>query len=103
MRKWGFVAVAIAIGGCAGLPSLALADEDGPGAGAHGADGDKGVETENIFGFTAGSDTGDAIAKGVSAEATPRIGKRIGTYRALGSKAEFGFGVTDDFNMSFSA
>ena len=103
MRKWGFVAVAIAIGGCAGLPAPALADEDKAGAGAHGADGDKAVETENIFGFTAGSDTGDAGGKGVSAEATPRIGKRIGAYRALGTKAEFGFGVTDDFNISFAA
>src|SRR5215207_442080 len=103
MRKWGFVAVAVAIGGCAGLPSPALADDDGPGAGAHGADRDKAVETENIFGFTAGSDTGDATGKGVSAEATPRTGRRIGAYRALGTKTEFGFGVTDDFNMSFSA
>ena len=103
MRKWGFVAVAIAIAGCAGLAAPALADDDEPGAGAHGADRDKAVETENIFGFTAGSDTGDANGKGVSAEATPRTGKRVGAYRALGTKAEFGFGVTDDFNMSFSA
>ena len=86
MRKWGFVAVAIAIAGCAGLAAPALADDDEPGAGAHGADRDKAVETENIFGFTAGSDTGDASGKGVSAEATPRIGKRIGAYRALGTK-----------------
>ena len=103
MRKWGFVAVAIAIAGCAGLSPPALADDDEPGAGAHGADRDKAVETENIFGFTAGSDTGDANGKGLSAEATPRIGKRIGAYRALDTKTEFGFGVTDDFNMSFSA
>ena len=102
MRKWGFIAVAVAIAGCAGLPAPALADDE-PGAGAHGADRDKAVETENIFGFTAGSDTGDANGKGVSSEATPRTGKRIGAYRALGTKAEFGFGVTDDFNMSFSA
>ncbi|MBW8857367.1 MAG: hypothetical protein JF604_24250, partial [Bradyrhizobium sp.] len=73
MRKWGFVAVAIAIAGCAGLSPPALADDDEPGAGAHGADRDKAVETENIFGFTAGSDTGDANGKGLSAEATPRI------------------------------
>jgi len=64
MRKWGFVAVAIAIAGCAGLSPPALADDDEPGAGAHGADRDKAVETENIFGFTAGSDTGDASGKG---------------------------------------
>jgi len=102
MRKWGFIAVAVAIAGCAGLPAPALADDE-PGAGAHGADRDKAVETENIFGFTAGSDTGDANGKGVSAEATPRTGKRVGAYRALGTKTEFGFGVTDDFNMSFSA
>ncbi len=102
-RRWGFVAVAIAIAGCAGLPAPGLAHGDGPGVGAHGADADKAVETENIFGFTAGSDTGDANGKGVSAEATPRIGKRVGAYRALGTKAEFGFGVTDDFNMSFAA
>src|SRR5829696_133843 len=76
MRKWGFIAVAVAIAGCAGLPAPALADDE-PGAGAHGADRDKAVETENIFGFTAGSDTGDANGKGVSAEATPRTGKRV--------------------------
>ena len=70
---------------------------------ASGEAREQGVETENLFGFIEGSDTGEADSKGVAAEAVLRSGKRIGTYRTLGTKLEFGFGVTDDLNMSFAA
>jgi hypothetical protein len=80
-------------------------DDDSRGR-AHGEDGKDhahGVETENLFGFTLGSDTDEAGAKGVALENVVRTGKRVGAYRALGSKLEFAFGVTDDFSLSMSA
>jgi hypothetical protein len=69
---------------------------------AHGEGGHAhGVETENLFGFTLGSDTEEAGAKGVALENVGRIGKR-GTYRGLGQKLEASFGATNDLSLSFS-
>jgi hypothetical protein len=62
-----------------------------------------GVETENLFGFTHGSDTGEAGSAGVSTEGLLALGKRIGSFRALGTKLELGVGATDDFSLSMSA
>lgn len=64
-------------------------------------DREDGVETENLFGFTAGSDTGEAGGRSAAAEVVGRLGKRSGTYRAIGQKLEFGFGATDDFGVAF--
>jgi hypothetical protein len=55
------------------------------------------IETENMFGFTLGSDTDEAGVKVLALENVLRTGKRGGRYEALGQKLEFGFGVTDDF------
>jgi hypothetical protein len=68
---------------------------------AHSEGGHDGVETENLFGFTLGSDTEEARAKGVALENVGRIGKRGGTYRGLGQKLEYNFGVTDNLSLSF--
>ena len=78
-------------------------DRGGHDHGEGGHDHAHGVETENLFGFTLGSDTDEAGAKGLAVENVFRTGKRIGAYRALGSKLEFAYAVTDDFSFSMSA
>lgn len=70
---------------------------------SHGAGGhEHGIETENLFGFTLGSDTEHAGAKGVAIENIMRFGKRETHYTALGQKLEFAYGITDNFSASLS-
>jgi hypothetical protein len=57
---------------------------------------DHGIETESLFGFTLGSDTEHAGAKGVAIEIVGRFGKRGGSYNAYGKKLEFAYGITDN-------
>ena len=59
-----------------------------------------GLETENLFGFTLGSDTEHAGARGVASETVGRFGKRDGSYSAIGKKLEFAYGVTDDISVA---
>jgi hypothetical protein len=54
-----------------------------------------GLETENLFGFTLGSDTEHKGAKGIAIEIVGRIGKRDGSYAGIGKKLEFAYGLTD--------
>jgi hypothetical protein len=61
---------------------------------------DHGIETENMFGFTLGSDTEEAGAKGVAVETVARFGKRDGRYSAVGTKLEFAYGITDDVSTA---
>jgi hypothetical protein len=61
---------------------------------------DHGVETESVYGFTLGSDTEHAGAKGVALETVTRWGKRADDYSAIGTKLEFAYGVTDDLSVS---
>jgi hypothetical protein len=58
------------------------------------------IESENLFGFTTGSDTGDAGTVGLAFESVARLGKREGRYTGLGKKLELGYGVTDDLSVS---
>lgn len=53
-----------------------------------------------MFGFTLGSDTENAGARGVALENIARFGKRASSYRALGQKLEFAYGLTNDFSAS---
>lgn len=55
-----------------------------------------GIETESLFGFTLGSDTEHAGAKGVAIEIVGRFGKRAGSYNAYGKKLEFAYGLTEN-------
>jgi len=73
------------------------ADRHGHGGHEHG------VETENLFGFTLGSDVEEAGAKGVALETAGRFGKRGGRYRAIAQKLEFAYGLTDRFSVAFGA
>jgi hypothetical protein len=54
-----------------------------------------GLETENLFGFTLGSDTEHKGAKGIALEIVGRFGKRDGSYAGIGKKLEFAYGLTD--------
>ncbi len=62
----------------------------------------RGIEMENMFGFTLGSDTDEAGSSGVAVETVARFMRRGGRYTAIGSKLEFAHGFTDDFSASFS-
>ena len=70
---------------------------DHPG-GHHG----HGIETENLFGFTLGSDTEHAGAKGVAIETIARFGKRTGSYTGVGSKLELAYGITDNVSAALA-
>lgn len=77
----------------------------GPGdrqrhAHAPGQAHDHGLETENLFGFTLGSDTEHAGAKGLALETVGRFGKRDGTYAGVSKKLEFSYGVTNDISAA---
>lgn len=76
----------------------------GAGGHAHHAHGgaEHGVETENIFGFTLGSDTEHAGAFGIAVENVGRFGKRDASYSALGQKLELAYGVTNDLSVSLA-
>ncbi|MBK9082733.1 MAG: hypothetical protein IPL88_11975 [Rhizobiales bacterium] len=72
----------------------------------HGHDGhsgghDHGVETENLFGFTLGSDVDEAGARSLALESVVLAGRRDGRFRTLGAKLEFAYAPID--GMSFSA
>ena len=69
---------------------------------APGGGEDHGIATENLFGFTRGSDQGEAGEMGMAFETLGRFGKRLGTYRALGQKLEAGVAVTNDLGVAVS-
>jgi hypothetical protein len=70
----------------------------------HGDDRhDHDIESENLFGFTLGSDVEEAGAKGLALEAVGRFGKRTGVYDTVGKKLEFAIGVTDRISVAFGA
>jgi hypothetical protein len=69
--------------------------------GAGGHDHDHGIETENMFGFTFGSDTDSAGSKIIAAETVARFNKSRGSYTGIGQKLEFGYGLTDNVSVAF--
>lgn len=85
---WPVALVVLAVGQGTAEPNRAKAPE---------------IESENLFGFTTGSDTGDAGAIGVAFEAVVNLGKREGRYLGIGKKLELEYGVTDDLSVSLSA
>jgi hypothetical protein len=71
-------------------------------AGHNHAGHEHGIETENLFGFTLGSDTEHKGAKGVAIENIMRFSKRETHYTALGQKLEFAYGIMDSFSASLA-
>jgi len=60
------------------------------------------VETENLFGFTLGSDIDEPGTKGFAIESTGAFGRRDGTYRAGGAKLEFSLAPVRNLSVSLS-
>src|SRR5262249_27997335 len=53
------------------------------------------VDTEHLFGFTQGSDIGEAGETELEADSTGRFGKRAGSYNAAGTSLEAKFTLSD--------
>jgi hypothetical protein len=60
------------------------------------------VETENLFGFTFGSDVDEAGTFGVALESVGAFGRREGRYRAAMSKLEFSYAPVDNLSVSLN-
>lgn len=60
------------------------------------------VESENLFGFTLGSDIDPAGTWGVAFETIGAFGKREGRYAAGNSKLELSYAPIDNLSVSFS-
>jgi hypothetical protein len=63
----------------------------------------EGIDTEHLFGFTIGSDVGEAGEREFQNEATGRFAKSAGTYRALTNSAELEFVPIRNFRVEFAA
>jgi hypothetical protein len=66
----------------------------------HGHDHQHGFESENLFGFTLGSDTERVGVTGIALETVGRFGKRDGSYSGVGKKLELSHGVTGDLSVA---
>ncbi|MDI4665699.1 hypothetical protein K9U40_15415 [Xanthobacter autotrophicus] len=80
---------------------IARADDDdddrtGPGA-VHEVES---IETENIFGYTLGTDTGEKGEKEINFTLDGRLGKLGGDYKAYSGEVEVEYAITD--NLKFS-
>ncbi|MGE0212990.1 MAG: transporter [Parvibaculaceae bacterium] len=85
------------------VPRAARADDDDTVATR--TEEDEGVETENIFGFTEGTDTGEKGELELSAGVTGAFKRKredpeSSRYSVLTPEAEIEYGVTDDWKLS---
>jgi hypothetical protein len=72
---------------------------------AHGAAGKRAdktgeVDTEHMFGFTEGSDIGEAGEKELEADSTGRFGKLGGSYNTVATAIEAKYSFSDRFRLS---
>jgi hypothetical protein len=58
------------------------------------------IETENLFGFTAGSSVDEPGEKGIELESGSRFGRRDGSYSAGRTKLAFGYTPVENFNFT---
>jgi hypothetical protein len=63
----------------------------------------EGIDTEHLFGFTIGSDVGEAGEREFQNQLTGRFAKSAGTYRALTNSAELEFVPIENFRIEFAA
>lgn len=61
-----------------------------------------GIESENLFGFTLGSDIDGPGSRSVAVEVAGRLGARSGRYAAFGTKLEFAYGATGQLAVAGS-
>jgi hypothetical protein len=59
------------------------------------------IETENLFGFTEGTDIGEEGEKEFFVQTNGRFGKADGSYRAFDHKVGFGYTPSQFFNLEF--
>jgi len=57
------------------------------------------IETENLFGFTEGTDIGQPGEKEIGWESVGSFGKRSGSYKAWEHKLEFGYTPTENIHL----
>lgn len=95
------LAVAVLVAGAAFLPCAAFADDDDDAPRRPGAAPEvEAIDTENIFGFTLGTDTGEKGEKEISFTLDGRFGKFAGNYAAYTGEVEFEYSLTDNFKVS---
>jgi len=75
---------------------------------AHGAPGKRAdkigdVDTEHMFGFTEGSDIGEAGEKELEADSTGRFGRFGGSYNNVATTLEAKYSFSDKFRLSVDA
>jgi hypothetical protein len=63
----------------------------------------EGIDTEHLFAFMIGTDTGDVGEREFQSQTTGRFAKSAGTYRALTQSAELEFVPIDNFRVEFAA
>lgn len=61
-----------------------------------------GIESENLFGLTLGSDIDGPGSRAAALEINSRIGARSGRYAATGAKLEFAYGATEQLSIAGS-
>jgi hypothetical protein len=61
------------------------------------------IDTEHLFGFMLGTDTGELGDKEIETEVVGRFGKRSGTYRAVAPALEYEWVPVDNLRMSATA
>ncbi len=61
-----------------------------------------GIESENLFGLTLGSDIDGPGSRAAALEVNSRIGARAGRYAATGLKLEFAYGATEQLSVAGS-
>jgi hypothetical protein len=77
----------------------------GAAGSAHGASGKRAgqtgeVGTEHMFGFTEGSDVGEAGEKELETDSTGRFGKLDGSYNNVATALEAKYSFSDRFRLS---
>ncbi len=85
--------VAATLAGVEATPADPGKSKSGPGA----------VDTEDVFGFTEGSDIGEAGDLELEADSIGRFGKRDGSYNALSTTFEAKYTAIENFRITPSA
>jgi hypothetical protein len=83
--------------------SLLVAAAPAHGAAGKRADKTEEVDTEHMFGFTEGSDIGEAGEKELEADSTGRFGKLDGSYSNVATTLEAKYSFSDYFRLSVDA
>ena len=60
------------------------------------------IGTDDLYGFTSGSDIGDAGARAIAVGSTWVLGKSAGRYRAGATNFDFRYNISDDLQIGFA-